>query len=201
MLCLPVEKVTVLARLLKIESIHNNQVIMTGLAHAFCYLIGCLNDTNTSIVERTTLYLETIKQSALRVRFRLLASSSFKKNNDLDDAWCAPLNRCAEREICFHCPLQCMCQCMEFQFDSVISDRTLILQRLLLLQRILKDQEIFSWHFFLNRFDALCLEAQLDLESTGDITGLTGKPTLDVFGFSYKSLAKRCKETNTWSFC
>ena len=72
--------------------------------------------------------------------------------------------------------LQCMCQCMEFQFDSVISDRTLILQRLLLLQRVLKDEEIFSWHFFLNRFDTLCLEAQLDLESAGDISGqsLTG---------------------------
>ena len=64
---LVVEKVTVLARLLKIEAILNNQVIMTSLAHAFCYLIGCLNDVNTSVVQRTTLYLETIKDSALKV--------------------------------------------------------------------------------------------------------------------------------------
>ena len=78
--------------------------------------------------------------------------------------------------VCATCSVQCMCQCMEFQLDSVISDRTLILQRLLLLQRVLKDEEIFSWHFFLNRFDTLCLEAQLDLESAGDISGqsLTG---------------------------
>ncbi len=40
---------------------------MTSLAHAFCYLIGCLNDVNTSVVQRTTLYLETIKDSALKV--------------------------------------------------------------------------------------------------------------------------------------
>ena len=67
-----------------------------------------------------------------------------------------------------------MCYCLEFQFDSVISDRTLILQRLLLIQVNLPSVPIFSWEFFLNRFDTLCLEAQLDLESNGEVNSLTG---------------------------
>ena len=72
-------------------------------------------------------------------------------------------------------PFQCMCYCLEFQFDSVITDRTLVLQRLLLLQASLPKVTVFSWEFFLNRFDTLCLEAQLDLESTGEVNSFTGR--------------------------
>jgi len=62
-----VEKVTVLSRLLSIESIQNNQQIKTSLAHAACYLIGSLQDINLYVVDRTTLFLETIKASSIRV--------------------------------------------------------------------------------------------------------------------------------------
>jgi len=62
-----VEKVTVVARLLSVESIENNQQIKTSLAHAFCYLIGSLQDINLYVVERATLYLETIKASSIKV--------------------------------------------------------------------------------------------------------------------------------------
>jgi len=62
-----VEKVTVLARLLSVNSIQNNQRIRTSLAHAFCYLIGSLQDINLYVVERATLYLETIKASSIKV--------------------------------------------------------------------------------------------------------------------------------------
>ena len=58
---------------------------------------------------------------------------------------------------------QCICQSLEFQFDSVISDRTLILSRLEALQVVLKERHILTWDFFLNRFDTLCLKTQLDL--------------------------------------
>jgi len=51
----------------------------------------------------------------------------------------------------------------------------MILQRLFLLSVILKDAEIFSWEFFFNRFDTLCLEAQLNIEKTADTTALTGE--------------------------
>lgn len=36
-------------------------------------------------------------------------------------------------------------------------------------------ERILTWDFFLSRFDTLSLEAQVDLESTGDITCPTGK--------------------------
>ena len=96
--------------------------------------------------------------------------------------------------------LQCMCFCLELQFDSVIQDRTMILQKLHLLANVLPDKNIFSWEFFLNRsaslfassylmtsqrsffrFDTLCLEAQLDLESSeSDVACLQGARTPDV---------------------
>lgn len=69
---------------------------------------------------------------------------------------------------------QCLCKCLEFQFDHVISDRIMILQRLHLMSNILKDQDILNWEFFLARFDALSLEAQIDLENSGEIACLTG---------------------------
>ncbi len=90
---------------------------------------------------------------------------------------------------------------MQFQFDFVITDRTLILARLYLLQIILRDQHILTWDFFLNRFDTLCLEAQLDLESSGDIACLTGQtPHADSGPLPYGKLpldAPTNKLTNT----
>ena len=65
---LSVEKVTVLARLLETESIRKNQQIMTSLSHAFCCLIGSLNDINSFVVQKATVFLETIKESAVKVR-------------------------------------------------------------------------------------------------------------------------------------
>ncbi|XP_053376174.1 protein unc-79 homolog isoform X2 [Mercenaria mercenaria] len=66
--------------------------------------------------------------------------------------------------------IKCICQCLEFQFDAVISDRAMILHNMHLLSNILPDHNILSWEFFLARFDSLSLEAQIDLESTGDLS-------------------------------
>jgi len=71
--------------------------------------------------------------------------------------------------------VQCLLECLEFQFDTVISDRSMILHSMFLLSTALKRQEILTWEMFLNRFDTLCLEAQLDLESTSDIANLHGQ--------------------------
>lgn len=93
------------------------------------------------------------------------------------------------------CVLQCLCQCLEFQFDTVIADRVMILQRLRLLASTLPTQPILTWDFFLNRFDTLSLEAQLDLESNGDIQYPTGmSSTLSHFTHivPYKVCSKVC---------
>ena len=79
-------------------------------------------------------------------------------------------------------PLQCMCQCLEFQFDVVISDRTMILHKIYLLSVVLKEQDILTWGFFLNRFDILCLEAQLEMGScTDNIQGTVQKNVGVIF--------------------
>lgn len=77
--------------------------------------------------------------------------------------------------------------CLETQFDSVIVDRPMILQTLYQLHNSLSDRRILSWDFFLNRFDALFLEAQINLEKSGDISCLRGKVwTFDFGGLGVK---------------
>ncbi|KAK7103573.1 protein unc-79 homolog isoform X3 [Littorina saxatilis] len=124
-----VEKVTVLARCLEPETIRNNQVILTSLAHCFCHMVGSVEDINSAVAQRTIMFLETIRPGGLK----------------------------------------CLIHCLEFQFDTVIQDRCLILHRIQLLSFVLTKVRILSWEFFLNRFDTLSLEAQVDLESSGDI--------------------------------
>ncbi|XP_026212525.1 protein unc-79 homolog isoform X1 [Anabas testudineus] len=60
--------------------------------------------------------------------------------------------------------LQGLCLCMDFQFDTVVRDRPVILSKLLLLHFLKKDIPALSWEFFVNRFETLSLEAQLHLD-------------------------------------
>ncbi|KAK5639447.1 hypothetical protein RI129_011939 [Pyrocoelia pectoralis] len=62
--------------------------------------------------------------------------------------------------------------CLETQFDSVIVDRPMVLQSLYQLHNSLGERKILTWEFFLNRFDTLFLEAQINLEKAGDISYL-----------------------------
>uniref|UniRef100_A0A915IDA8 Uncharacterized protein n=1 Tax=Romanomermis culicivorax TaxID=13658 RepID=A0A915IDA8_ROMCU len=65
--------------------------------------------------------------------------------------------------------LKCLCSCLEAQFDMVVADRPLIIHRFMLLSGLLADQPILNWEFFLQRFDALSIEAQIQLEKSGEI--------------------------------
>ncbi|KAG4066741.1 hypothetical protein HA402_012808 [Bradysia odoriphaga] len=60
--------------------------------------------------------------------------------------------------------------CLESQFDLFIVDRPVVLQSLYQLHNSLSDRRVLGWDFFLNRFDTLFVEAQINLEKTGDIT-------------------------------
>ncbi|KAK1893906.1 Protein unc-79 like [Dissostichus eleginoides] len=60
--------------------------------------------------------------------------------------------------------LQGLCLCLDFQFDTVVRDRPIILSKLLLLHCLKKDIPALSWEFFVNRFETLSLEAQLHLD-------------------------------------
>ncbi|XP_041469783.1 protein unc-79 homolog [Lytechinus variegatus] len=54
--------------------------------------------------------------------------------------------------------------CLEFQWDSVLEDRVLILSKLRLLHHYMPVAPVLSWEFFMNRLDTLALEAQVDME-------------------------------------
>lgn len=62
------------------------------------------------------------------------------------------------------CAVQGLCLCLDFQFDTVVRDRPIILSKLLLLHSLKKDIPALSWEFFVNRFETLSLEAQLHLD-------------------------------------
>jgi len=62
---------------------------------------------------------------------------------------------------------------LEFQFDTVINDRSIILHRLSKLYTILlrnnSTVKILAWEFFLNRFDTLSIESQISMEESGEL--------------------------------
>ncbi|XP_022815729.1 protein unc-79 homolog [Spodoptera litura] len=62
--------------------------------------------------------------------------------------------------------------CLETQFDLVIVDRPMILQSIYQLHNTLSDRKILTWEFFLNRFEALFLEAQINSNKTIDFSNL-----------------------------
>lgn len=67
-----------------------------------------------------------------------------------------------------------MCLCLESQFDTSITDRALIINRIQILTQVLPDQEILSWDFFIQRFESLTIESQLQLRGTADSTYVHG---------------------------
>ncbi|XP_063832703.1 protein unc-79 homolog [Ostrinia nubilalis] len=64
--------------------------------------------------------------------------------------------------------------CLETQFDLVIVDRPMVLQCIYQLHNTLSDRRILTWEFFLNRFEALLLEANINSNKTVDFTNLRG---------------------------
>lgn len=82
--------------------------------------------------------------------------------------------------------------CLESQFDTVIVDRPMVLQSLYQLHNSLSERKILTWDFFLNRFDTLFIEAQINLEKTGDISYLRGMDKIHVVVIYVGILNVRC---------
>ncbi|XP_055534340.1 protein unc-79 homolog isoform X11 [Wyeomyia smithii] len=68
--------------------------------------------------------------------------------------------------------IQALLFCLESQFDMFIVDRPVVLQSVYQLHNMLSDRKVLTWDFFLNRFDTLFVEAQVNLEKNGDISHL-----------------------------
>lgn len=81
--------------------------------------------------------------------------------------------------VCLH---QGLCLCLDFQFDTVVRDRPVILSKLLLLHSLKREIPALSWEFFVNRFETLSLEAQLHLDCNKEFPFPTSE----------------CVETSSW---
>ncbi|CAK1545778.1 unnamed protein product [Leptosia nina] len=68
--------------------------------------------------------------------------------------------------------IELLLYCLETQFDLVIVDRPMILQSIYQLHNTLSDRRILTWEFFLNRFEALFLEAQINSNKSVDFSNL-----------------------------
>ncbi|XP_026830601.1 protein unc-79 homolog, partial [Ooceraea biroi] len=84
--------------------------------------------------------------------------------------------------------------CLETQFDSVIVDRPMVLQSLYQLHNSLSDRRILTWEFFLNRFDTLFLEAQINLEKSGDVAYLRDLKNTDLNSEVFMKKLHRAQE-------
>lgn len=130
-----VERVYVLAHFIALQSVKANKVLQTCLSCAFSHLIVSVNDPNAAVAQRAILAIEAMPSASLNVKFDLLFTINFL--------------------------LQTICFCLESQFDSCILDRPLIISRIILLTTLVPDESIFSWDFFIQRFETLAIEAQL----------------------------------------
>lgn len=124
--------------------------LQAALATAFCHLIASMDDTNVYVAQRATMYLGTIHDSAIRVRFEMILKNFLLMT------------------VLF----QSLLYCLESQFDMFIVDRPVVLQSVYQLLNSLSDRKILTWDFFLSRFDTLFIEAQVNLEKNGDLAYL-----------------------------
>ncbi|XP_028035618.1 protein unc-79 homolog isoform X2 [Bombyx mandarina] len=68
--------------------------------------------------------------------------------------------------------IELLLYCLETQFDLVIVDRPMILQSIYQLHNTLSDRRILTWDFFLNRFEALLIEAHINSNKSIDLNAL-----------------------------
>lgn len=149
-----VERVTTMAHFLDNTSVKNSPSLQSSLANAFCYLVHCLDDIESTVAQRALLNLETIKTTSLKLLL-----------------WC-----------------------LETQFDLVIVDRPMILQTVFQLYNHLNDRRFLTWDFFLNRFDALFLEAQIRLEKIGELGFTRDLKNTNINSEAYQRKLTRAQE-------
>ena len=89
--------------------------------------------------------------------------------------------------------LKLMISCLELQFDTMILDRPIILQTIFQLYNHLSERRFLTWDFFLNRFDALFLEAQVVLQSSGEITYTRDLKNSNVHSEAYQKKLERAQ--------
>ncbi|XP_020280656.1 protein unc-79 homolog isoform X3 [Pseudomyrmex gracilis] len=172
--------------LLNAEHSHIAQVTVPLLLH--CVTLPCGMDTFWRLVqeefhnsdwrvrfvavERVTLIARFMDSTPLRNMSNLqaaLANAFCYLITSMDDSNVYVAQRATLYLGTIHdTAIRSLILCLETQFDSVIVDRPMVLQSLYQLHNSLSDRRILTWEFFLNRFDTLYLEAQINLEKSGE---------------------------------
>ncbi|XP_073986418.1 UNC-79 domain-containing protein isoform X3 [Rhodnius prolixus] len=149
-------------------------------------------------VERVTVIARFMDSTPLRTNFILqgsLTNAFCYLISSLDDSNVQVAQRATLYLGTIHdTAIKSLIMCLETQFDSVIVDRPMVLQSLYQLHNCLSDRHILTWDFFLNRFDALFLEAQITLEKTGDITYLRDLRNSDMNSEHFVRKLQRAQE-------
>lgn len=67
-----VERVTVIARFMDSTPLRTEVNLQAALATAFCHLIASMDDVSVYVAQRSTMYLGTIHDTAIRVSWSLM---------------------------------------------------------------------------------------------------------------------------------
>ncbi|XP_074099660.1 UNC-79 domain-containing protein isoform X1 [Cotesia typhae] len=198
--------------LLNAEHSHIAQVTVPLLLH--CITLPCGTDTFWRLVqeefhnsdwrvrfvavERVTLIARFMDSTPLKNVLSLqaaLANAFCYLISSMDDGNVYVAQRATLNLGTVHdAAVRSLIMCLETQFDSVIVDRPMVLQSLYQVHNSLSDRRILTWEFFLNRFDALFLEAQISLEKVGDITCLRDLRNTDMTSEAFMKKLNRAQE-------
>nr|CDS16594.1 protein unc 79 [Echinococcus granulosus] len=87
--------------------------------------------------------------------------------------------------------LSCCIQCMEYHFDTIAADRTIILKRMQQLSFALPNRQIFTWNFFIDRFGILSIGAQIAGKTNPDIDSVTDLNNMNKRGDAFQQQFNR----------
>ena len=90
--------------------------------------------------------------------------------------------------------LKLLIWCLEVQFDIVLMDRPMILTTIFHLYNHLSERRFLNWDFFLNRFDTLFLEMQVNLEKVGELIQTRDLKNTNVNSEVYQKKVSRAYE-------
>ncbi|CAH2054946.1 unnamed protein product, partial [Iphiclides podalirius] len=156
-------------------------VTLPGGADVFCSLVRdhfhhADARKRFTAVERVTLIIRFMDGSPIRASLPLqtaLATAFCYLISSMDDINVYVAQRATLYIGTIHdSAIELLLYCLETQFDLVIVDRPMVLQSIYQLHNTLSDRRILTWDFFLNRFETLLLEAQINSNKNLDYSNL-----------------------------
>ncbi|XP_041983202.1 protein unc-79 homolog [Aricia agestis] len=157
---------------------------LAGGADVLCALLrDSFHHTDPQVrfisVERVTMLIRFMDESPVKTSIPLqtaLATAFCYLISSMDDISVYVAQRATLYLGTIHdTAVEMLLYCLETQFDLVVVDRPMILQSIYQLHNTLSDRHILTWEFFLNRFEALVLEAQINSNKSMDFSNVKGK--------------------------